>query len=258
MNNRWYKFFKYILIGPWLRVWNRPFYIGGEKVPREGAALMVSNHLAVMDHFYFPLVCQRQLTFLAKAEYFTTPGFVGGIQKFFFTSVGQVPIDRTSGDAARDALVAGVKVLERGDLLGISVEGTRSPDGRLYRGKTGAARVALKTGVPVFPMALIDTHKANPIGSWVPRPARVGVVIGDPIDPKPYLEKHSDEYQAARALTDDILVEIQKLSGQEYVDAYAADVKKSLTDGEGYPEGTEPGGRLTRPAPGPKPIGKRK
>lgn len=258
MNNRWYKFFKYILIGPWLRVWNRPFYIGGEKVPREGAALMVSNHLAVMDHFYFPLVCQRQLTFLAKAEYFNTPGFVGGIQKFFFTSVGQVPIDRTSGDAARDALIAGTKVLARGDLLGISVEGTRSPDGRLYRGKTGAARVALKTGVPVFPMALIDTHKANPIGTWIPRPARVGVVIGDPIDPKPYLAKYDDEYQAARALTDDLLVEIQKLSGQEYVNAYAADVKQSLTDGLGYPEGTEPGGALTRPAPGPKPTGKRK
>ncbi|ALA67661.1 lysophospholipid acyltransferase family protein [Corynebacterium lactis] len=257
MNNRWYKFFKYILIGPWLRVYNRPFYIGGEKIPADGPALMVSNHLAVMDHFYFPLVCHRQLTFLAKAEYFNTPGFVGGIQKFFFTSVGQVPIDRASGDAARDALNAGVKVLGRGDLLGISLEGTRSPDGRLYRGKTGAARVALETGVPVYPMAMIDTEKANPIGSWIPRPARVGVVIGDPIDPAKYRDQYEDDYDAARALTDDLIVEIQKLSGQEYVNAYAADVKNSLAAGEGYPEGTEPGGALTTAAPTPKPTGRR-
>lgn len=257
MNNRWYKFFKYILIGPWLRIYNRPYYIGGEKIPVEGPALMVSNHLAVMDHFYFPLVCHRQLTFLAKAEYFNTPGFVGGIQKFFFSSVGQVPIDRTSSDAARDALHAGIKVLARGDLLGISAEGTRSPDGRLYRGKTGAARVALKTGVPVYPMAMIDTEKANPIGSWIPRPARVGIVIGDPIDPAEYTAKYTDEHQAARALTDDLMKEIQKLSGQEYVKAYAADVKNSLAAGNGYPKGTEPGGELTVPAPGPKPTPRR-
>lgn len=211
MNNRWYKFFKYILIGPWLRIYNRPFYIGGEKVPETGAALMVSNHLAVMDHFYFPLVCDRQLTFLAKSEYFTTPGFVGGVQRFFFTSVGQVPIDRESADAARNALQTGVRILGKGDLLGISVEGTRSPDGRLYRGKTGAARVALKTGVPVYPMAMINTDKANPIGSWIPRPAKVGVVIGDPMDPTVYTMRYDDEFEAARALTDDIVAEIQKL-----------------------------------------------
>ena len=257
MNNRWYKFFKYILIGPWLRIYNRPYYIGGEKIPQEGPALMASNHLAVMDHFFFPLVCRRQLTFLAKAEYFTTPGFVGGIQKFFFSSVGQVPIDRTSGDAARDALNAGLKVLSRGDLLGISLEGTRSPDGRLYRGKTGAARVALESGVPVFPMAMIDTEKANPIGSWIPRPVKVGTIIGDPIDPSEYKAKYSDEYEAARALTDDLIKEIQKLSGQEYVNAYATDVKKSLEAGNGYPAGTEPGGELTVPAPGPKPTPRR-
>lgn len=254
MNNRWYKFFKYILIGPWLRIYNRPFYIGGDKVPETGAALMVSNHLAVMDHFYFPLVCHRQLTFFAKNEYFTTPGFVGRVQRFFFTSVGQVPIDRESSDAARNALKTGVRILSKGDLLGISVEGTRSPDGRLYRGKTGAARVALETGVPVYPMAMINTDKANPIGTWIPRPAKVGVVIGNPIDPTIYAGRFDDEYETARALTDDIVAEIQKLSGQEYVDAYAADVKNYLAEHNKYPEGTEPRGARTRPSPtGPKP-----
>lgn len=249
MRNRWYSFFKRVLIGPFLWVWNRPYYIGGEKVPATGAALMVSNHLAVMDHFYFPLVCKRQLTFLAKQEYFTTPGFVGGVQKFFFSSVGQVPINRESGDTAKDALNTGVKVLGQGDLLGISVEGTRSPDGRLYRGKTGAARVALETGVPVYPMAMIDTDKANPIGSWFPRPRRVGVIIGDPMNPEDYRDR-GNKYQCARALTEDILKEIQELSGQDYVDVYATDVKNSLIAGDGYPEGAEPGGAKVRKGTG--------
>ncbi|MEJ6020469.1 lysophospholipid acyltransferase family protein [Corynebacterium sp. H113] len=254
MNNRWYWFFKNILIGPFLRVWNRPFYKGGEKIPETGGALMVNNHLAVMDHFFFPLVCDRQLTFLAKQEYFTNPGLVGRIQKFFFTSAGQVPINRESGDAARDALQAGLKVLERGDLIGLSAEGTRSPDGRLYKGKTGAARMALKSGAPVVPVALINTEKANPIGTWIPRPYRVGVVVGDPIDPADYADI-TDEYQAARALTDDIMKALQELSGQEYVHEYASVVKESLNAGKGYPEGTEPGGALTTPATNPVPRG---
>ncbi len=245
VRNRWYWFFKYILIGPFLWVWNRPFYDGGEKIPEQGSAILASNHLAVMDSFYFPLVCERQLTFLAKQEYFTTPGFVGGIQRFFFSSVGQVPIDRTSSDAARDALRAAVKVLGRGDLLGMYPEGTRSPDGRLYRGKTGLARVALETGDKVYPVAMIRTNVANPIGTWIPRPAKLGVRVGDPIDPADYRDR-GDDYAAARALTDDIMDALQELSGQDYVEAYATDVKSALTAGEGYPEGTEPGGRLER------------
>lgn len=243
VNNPWYKFFKYVLIGPFLRVWNRPIYKGGEKVPDEGPAIMASNHLAVMDSFFFPLVARRQMTFLAKMEYFTTPGLVGRIQKFFFANTGQVPIDRKSGDAAQDALDAAVKVLDRGDVLGMYPEGTRSPDGRLYRGKTGLARVALQTGVKVYPVAMIGTNKANPIGTWVPRPKKVGVVIGDPLDPADYGDR-GDEYACARALTDDLMKALHSLSGQAYVDAYAADVKDSLAKGNGYPEGTEPGGRL--------------
>ncbi|MFC3849724.1 lysophospholipid acyltransferase family protein [Corynebacterium hansenii] len=243
MNNPWYKFFKYVLIGPFLRVWNRPTFEGGEKVPEQGPAIMASNHLAVMDSFFFPLVLDRQITFLAKKEYFTTPGIVGRIQKFFFSNTGQVPIDRKSGDAAQDALDAAVKVLDRGDVLGMYPEGTRSADGRLYRGKTGLARVALQTGVKVFPVAMIGTADVNPIGTWVPRPKKVGVVIGDPLDPADYRDR-GDEYACARALTDDLMKALAAMSGQTYVDAYSADVKDSLAKGNGYPEGTEPGGRL--------------
>ncbi|MFD5867697.1 lysophospholipid acyltransferase family protein [Corynebacterium sp. NPDC060344] len=243
MNNPWYKFFKYVLIGPFLRVWNRPTYKGGEKVPDQGAAIMASNHLAVMDSFFFPLVLDRQITFLAKKEYFTSPGIVGRIQRFFFSNTGQVPIDRKSGDAAQDALDAAVKVLDRGDVLGMYPEGTRSADGRLYRGKTGLARVALKTGVKVYPVAMIGTAEVNPIGTWVPRPKKVGVVIGDPLDPADYRDR-GDEYACSRALTDDLMKALQDMSGQTYVDAYSADVKDSLAKGHGYPEGTEPGGRL--------------
>ena len=254
MNNLWWNFLKYVAVGPWLHLYNRPYIKGEEKIPDTGAALIVTNHLAVLDHFFLPLMVRRRITFLAKAEYFNTPGLVGGFQKFFFSSIGQVPIDRTSASAAQDALDAGIRILEQGHLLGISAEGTRSPDARLYRGKTGAARVALQTGVPIIPGALIDTEKANPIGSWIPRPRRVGVIIGDPIDPKEYSAKYAEEYEAARALTDRMVEEIQKLSGQELVHAYAADVKNALAAGEGYPEGTEPGGRLTTPAPVSKPT----
>ncbi|MDK8889966.1 lysophospholipid acyltransferase family protein [Corynebacterium macclintockiae] len=240
MQNKAYWFFKHILIGPWLRVYNRPFTKGLEKLPKEGEGILASNHLAVMDSFYLPLVSKRQLTFLAKKEYFTTPGLVGGIQKFFFTSVGQVPIDRQDKESQNAALATALKVLERGDLLGMYPEGTRSPDGRLYRGKTGLARIALESGVKVYPVAMINTNKANPIGTWIPRPARCGVYVGDPIDPEDFRDA-GDDYAQARALTDAIMEALHELSGQEYVkDFYAADVKKSLEEGKGYPPGSEP------------------
>lgn len=241
MHNRWYWTFKYILFGPFLRVWNRPFTRNIDRIPAQGPAILASNHLSVMDSFYLPLLCPRQITFLAKSEYFTTPGFVGSIQKWFFSSVGQYPIDRSSGNAAHDALQAGLRVLERGDLMGMYPEGTRSPDGRLYRGKTGLARLALESGIKVYPIAMINTREANPIGSWFPRPVKVGVAVGEPIDPADYAHI-DDDYQRLRALTDDIMEQLHQLGGQEYVhDFYAADVKDSLSRGQGYPEGAEPG-----------------
>lgn len=241
MRNRTYWWLKHVFIGPWLWIYNRPFTRGLDKPPADGPVIFASNHLAVMDSFYFPLVNKRQLTFLAKKEYFTTPGVVGAIQRWFFSSVGQVPIDRADKGSQEAALQTALRVLEKGDALGMYPEGTRSPDGRLYRGKTGMARIALESGVKVYPVAMIDTDKVNPIGSWIPRPYRCGVIVGDPIDPAEFKDA-GDDYQQARALTDRVMEELAKLSGQEYVkDFYAADVKNSLAAGQGYPEGSAPG-----------------
>lgn len=243
MNNKWYWTFKYILFGPFLRVYNRPEIEGLERIPSEGPAILASNHQAVMDSFYLPLLCPRQLTFPAKKEYFTTPGLVGSIQKWFFTSVGQVPLDRESGNAGDALQAAAEKVLDAGDLFGIYPEGTRSPDGRIYKGKTGMARVALSTGKPVIPVAMIGSRDANPIGTWVPRPRKVRIRIGDPIDPLAFAAERSldpESHEAARALTDYVMRELADLVGVNYVDVYAADVKKSLEQGLGYPEGAQP------------------
>ncbi len=241
MRNRTYWWLKHVFIGPWLWIYNRPFTRGLDKPPADGPVIFASNHLAVMDSFYFPLVNKRQLTFLAKKEYFTTPGVVGAIQRWFFSSVGQVPIDRADKGSQEAALQTALRVLEKGDALGMYPEGTRSPDGRLYRGKTGMARIALESGVKVYPVSMINTDKVNPIGSWIPRPYRCGVIVGDPIDPADFKDA-GDDYQQARALTDRVMEELAKLSGQEYVkDFYAADVKNSLAAGHGYPEGSAPG-----------------
>lgn len=247
MRNRTYWWLKHVFIGPWLWIYNRPFTRGLDKPPADGPVIFASNHLAVMDSFYFPLVNKRQLTFLAKKEYFTTPGLVGAIQRWFFSSVGQVPIDRADKGSQEAALETALHVLEKGDALGMYPEGTRSPDGRLYRGKTGMARIALESGVKVYPVAMINTDKVNPIGSWIPRPYRCGVIVGDPIDPAEFKDA-GDDYQQARALTDRVMEELAKLSGQEYVkDFYAADVKNSLAAGQGYPEGSAPGEGVVYP-----------
>ncbi|AKK11487.1 lysophospholipid acyltransferase family protein [Corynebacterium uterequi] len=244
MKNKWYSLFKAIL-GPGLRVYNRPTIEGAEHIPAEGAAILASNHQAVMDSFYLPLMVSRQLTFPAKSEYFTTPGLVGRFQKFFFTAVGQIPMYRNSEDAGADLLKAAHSVLDQGELFGIYPEGTRSPDGRLYRGRTGMARVAMDTGHDVIPVAMINTRAANPIGSWIPRPAKVGIKIGEPINPHQWAAENGFDptsREVMRPFTDYFMRTMAKLSGQPYVDVYATEVKSALAAGEGYPEGTEPGG----------------
>ncbi|MFE3289816.1 lysophospholipid acyltransferase family protein [Rhodococcus sp. NPDC059234] len=220
----WYWLFKYVLLGPILFALGRPRIEGAEHLPTKGPAILASNHQAVMDSFYLPLMSPRMITFLAKSEYFTGTGFKGRFQKWFFSAVGQVPIDRTGADAASDALNAGLRVLGEGNLLGIYPEGTRSPDGRLYKGKTGMARMALQAGVPVIPVAMVGTDKLNPIGSKFPRPTKIVVKVGAPLDFSRFNGMAGNRF-VERAVTDEVMYTLMKLSGQEYVDIYAATLR---------------------------------
>ncbi|MFD4182031.1 lysophospholipid acyltransferase family protein [Rhodococcus sp. NPDC058514] len=225
----WYWLFKYILLGPILALLGRPTIEGAEHIPTNGPAILASNHQAVMDSFYLPLRSPRRITFLAKSEYFTGTGLKGRFQRWFFSAVGQVPIDRTGADAAQDALNAGMRVLGDGKLLGIYPEGTRSPDGRLFKGKTGMARMALQSGVPVIPVAMIGTDKLNPIGSRFPRPTKIVIKVGEPIDFSRFNGMGGNRF-VERAVTDEVMYKLMELSGQEYVDIYAATLKAQPAD----------------------------
>lgn len=216
---------KWIVIGPWLRVLFRPWTDNMDAIPVEGPAILVSNHLSFSDSFFLPLVTKRRITFLAKQEYFTGKGIKGLISKAFFTGVGQVPIDRTSGRAAEAAITTGIRILDEGHLLGIYPEGTRTADGRLYRGKTGVARMALEGHAPVIPVAMIGTYEIQPPGRILPRIRRVGVRFGDPLDFSRYDGMESDRF-VLRSVTDEIMYALMELSGQEYVDMYATRAKE--------------------------------
>lgn len=222
-------FAKFVLLGPLLRLLWRPWIEGRENIPDDRPAILASNHLSFCDSFFLPLLAPRKVTFLAKAEYFTTPGIKGLFSKMFFAGVGQVPIDRADSDSARAALTTGVRVLRSGQahLLGIYPEGTRSPDGRLYRGKTGVARLALQSGAVVIPCAMVNTRVIQPPGRLFPRlRPRPGVQIGKPLDFSRYEGMAGDRF-VERSMTDEIMYELMQLSGQEYVDQYAASVKKA-------------------------------
>lgn len=223
-----YWLLKRIFLGPILHALFRPWVKGEENIPEEGAAILASNHLSFSDSFFLPLVIRRRVTFLAKSDYFTGSGLKGRLTAGFFRGVGQLPVDRSGGRASEAALRTGLRVLRRGELLGIYPEGTRSPDGRLYRGKTGVARMALEGGVPVLPVAMIDTEKVQPPGRVVPRIGRVGIVIGEPLDFSRY-DGMEDDRLVLRSITDEIMYELMKLSGQEYVDVYASTMKERLT-----------------------------
>jgi 1-acyl-sn-glycerol-3-phosphate acyltransferase len=222
-----YWLLKRIILGPVLLAIFRPWVRGEENVPETGGAILASNHLSFSDSIFLPLVIKRRVTFLAKADYFTGRGIKGRLTAGFFKGVGQLPVDRSGGEASDAALRTGLKVLRRGDVLGIYPEGTRSPDGRLYRGKTGVARLALEAGVPVLPVAMIGTDKVQPVGRLVPRLGRVGIVIGEPLDFSRY-EGMEDDRFVLRSITDEIMYELMELSGQEYVDVYAATMKERI------------------------------
>lgn len=219
-----YYVLKYVLLGPLLRLFFRPRIEGLEHVPDSGAAIVAGNHLSFSDHFVMPAILKRRITFLAKAEYFTGPGVKGRLTAAFFHSAGQIPVDRSGKDAGQAAIREGLGVLSKDELLGIYPEGTRSHDGRLYKGKVGVAAMALKAKVPVIPCAMIGTFEAQPPGQKVPSFRQIGIRFGEPLDFSRY-DGMENEKAILRAVTDEIMYAILGLSGQEYVDRYAAEVK---------------------------------
>ena len=220
-----YWFLKWVALGPWLRLVFRPQVSGAEHVPASGPAILASNHLSYADWLFMPLTLPRRVTFVAKAEYFTSPGLKGWLQKTFFAGSGQVPIDRSGANAAEGAMKSAMKILAEGDLFGIYPEGTRSHDGKLYRGKTGVARLALETGAPVIPCAVVGTDVVAPTGKVYGTWTRPVVRFGKPLDFSRYAGMENDRY-ILRSITDEIMYEIMRLSGQEYVDLYASKAKE--------------------------------
>jgi 1-acyl-sn-glycerol-3-phosphate acyltransferase len=237
-----YWFLKFVAIGPFVRLVYRPRVEGTGHVPATGAAILASNHLSAADWIFMPMSVRRRVTFLAKAEYFTGSGIKGFLRRAFFSGAGQVPIDRSSASAAEDAIQTGIRILREGKLLGIYPEGTRSPDGRLFRGKIGVARMALETGAPVVPVAMVYGRRTLPFGL---RLTSVHVRFGAPLDFSRYEGLAGDRF-VERSITDEIMYEIMELSGQEYVDVYGATVKKSM-DSTGA-SAVEVLGRLEPPA----------
>lgn len=219
-----YWLMKYVVVGPIVKAIYRPWVVGRANIPTSGPAILASNHLSVSDSIFLPLVIDRPMSFLAKSDYFTGKGLKGWATRVFMKGTGQIPIDRTGGKASEASLNTGLQVLGRGHLLGIYPEGTRSPDGRLYRGRTGLARMALEARVPVVPVVMVDTGVIQPIGRTIPRVGRVGIVIGEPLDFSRFQGMEGDRY-VLRSVTDEIMVALQRLGEQEYADVYASSVK---------------------------------
>jgi 1-acyl-sn-glycerol-3-phosphate acyltransferase len=238
-----YLFLRRFFVGPIVKLLFRPKVQGLENIPVSGPALLVSNHLAFCDSIFLPVAVPRQIVFPAKSEYFTAPGLKGRLVATFFRSVGQIPIDRSGGRASLAALNTGLEILEKGELFGIYPEGTRSPDGRLYKGKTGVGRMAIVAGVPVIPVAMIDTEKLQPPGTvwpqWLvrepgrrlPRLIHPRVAFGKPLDFSRYEGMERDRF-VLRSVTDEIMYALMELSGQEYVDMYAEKAKELIKAGE--------------------------
>ena len=227
MNNLPYGILRAFLT-PFLMILFSPKVKGLRHVPASGPLIIASNHLSFSDSIFMPLVVPRKVTFLAKSEYFTSPGPKGLLKKLTFIALGQVPVDRSGGRRSEAALITGLKVLAEGKCLGIYPEGTRSPDGRLYKGRTGIARLAIESGAPIIPVAMFNTEKIQPTGTVVPKVMRVKMIFGEPM----YFEGDSTDLQYLRDVTDQIMSRIQEMSGQEYVDTYATKAKKSAEESE--------------------------
>jgi 1-acyl-sn-glycerol-3-phosphate acyltransferase len=221
-----------MIVAPLLKIFFRPWVEGMEHIPADGPAILASNHLSFSDSFFLPALLKRRVTFIAKSEYFTGTGVKGKLTAAFFRGVGQLPVDRSGVRGAGEAAItSGIEVIRRGELFGVYPEGTRSPDGKLYRGKVGGvARIALATGAPVIPVAMIDTEKLQPPGQVMPNfGIRPGIRIGAPLDFSRYHGMENDRF-ILRSVTDEVMYEIMRLSGQEYVDIYATAAKRQIQE----------------------------
>jgi 1-acyl-sn-glycerol-3-phosphate acyltransferase len=217
---------KYVLLGPLLRLLYRPKVRGLDNIPKEGPAVLAANHQSFLDDLLLPLVVPgRKVVFLAKADYFDK-----WYLRWFFKGANVIPVRRESRSAAEAALQTGVRALREGNLIGIFPEGTRSPDGRLYRGKTGVARMALEAQVPVIPVAITGTFEALPYDRKLPRAGKVEIEFGKPLDFKRHYGTPADRF-VLRSVTDEIMYEIMLMSGQEYVDDYGSKAKESVPQG---------------------------
>ena len=221
-----------MVAGPLLKAWARPQVSGAEHIPATGGAIIASNHLSIVDSIYLPLMVERTVTFAAKAEYFTGTRLIDRLTATYLRSTNQLSVDRTGPRAAQDMLEAALKRLREGHLFGIYPEGTRSPDGRLYRGRIGVGWLAVNSGLPVIPVAMGGTDRVLPPGQIVPRPSRISITIGEPLTfPPAMLEGPGAKVR--RTITDEVMQAIQKLSGQEYVPVYASTRKEELAAASG-------------------------
>jgi 1-acyl-sn-glycerol-3-phosphate acyltransferase len=218
-----YQALKSFLI-PILTVLFRPKVTGLRNVPQSGPVIVASNHLSFSDSIFMPLVVPRKVTFLAKSEYFTSPGIKGFIKKITFIALGQVPVDRSGGRRSEAALLTGLELLAEGACIGVYPEGTRSPDGKLYKGRTGIARLAIESGAAVVPVAMFNTAEIQPTGQVVPKVQRVEMIFGEPL----YYKGDTSDLKLLREITDEIMEKIQEISNQEYVDMYASEAKLIL------------------------------
>ncbi len=212
------------VLAPLMRLVYRPVVVGRENVPKRGAVILASNHLSFIDSVVIPLVAPRPVVFLAKAEYFTGTGFKGWLSRSFFTAIDAVPVERGTHRAAQASLDAALEALKGGNAFGIYPEGKRSLDGRLYRGRAGVAWLALTSGALVVPVALAGTERIQPVGKRLPRIRRVTVQFGEPLDFGDRAVAVRDRTMAAgparRAVTEEIMDAIQKLSQQELANVY--------------------------------------
>ena len=223
--------FSRAVIGPFLHAIGRPKVVGMENIPATGPAILASNHLSFIDSMYLPLMIDRPVVFPAKAEYFTAKGPLGRLWAAYLRSTNQLQMDRDGARSAQATLEAAVDLLRSGELFGFYPEGTRSPDGRLYRGRSGIGYLALNSGAPVIPVAMMGTRKMLPPGAPLPRPSRIEIRIGKPLE---FGHLAGDPpARARRAVADEVMRAIGELSGQEYVHQYASDVKAKLAESDG-------------------------